>query len=559
HHSSVLFQGTPTPLFICTMIEIKDLTYRYNRKKTLFEGLDLQLMPGKVYGLLGKNGAGKSSLIKNIAGLLLPSQGACLVDGRETSERETGFLEQLFFLPEESELPRLLIPKFLAIYAPFYPGFDKKQFYDNLATFNVDPGSHLQQLSFGQRKKAYIAFALAANTRVLIMDEPTNGLDIPSKIQFRKLVAASKRQNKINIISTHQVRDLDDLITTVLVMDDSKILLHADKEDISAQLFFSTGEQEDPVYEEETTTGLVSMSVNTKNLPSYLDLEVLFNATLKRGPWLDRIKKIGAANKIQPAKETDLPHLAKLPLLFKRQYLENNKLYRIAGLGLAAILLFLFFITWHFRNSFSGGTNQGIFLIGLFLSGSLFTSLLLKDLGQPSSGIWLMALPASISQKLFVCIIFSIVFYVLSFVSIFFMVELLFNKIVGENSVRMEIKDLWKNGFYNFFFIYMNIQLLVLLGSISFKKAAFIKTIIILLVFFLSVNSLNNALLGMITSETAINGGEVFDYFQFVHGDENVYVYLPENWQLILGIIFHYLVPCCIFYITYLKFRETEI
>lgn len=272
-------------MFLYAMIEIKDLTYNYSRKKSLFNGLTLNLLPGKTYGLLGKNGAGKSSLIKNIAGLLFPTRGSCTVNGFEPKNRDTAFLEQLFFIPEECELPRLTIPEFISIYGPFYPLFNLEQFHSNLDTFNVSRDGHLHRLSFGQKKKAYIAFALATNAKLLIMDEPTNGLDIPSKIQFRNMVVASANKERITIMSTHQVRDLDDLITSVIIIDNSEILLHADKDEINRCLYFERGSIADNteiIYTEETPQGNVYLQPNTKNLPSYPDLEVLFNATLKK-------------------------------------------------------------------------------------------------------------------------------------------------------------------------------------------------------------------------------------------------------------------------------------
>lgn len=276
------------------MIQISNLTYRYGRKKILFNGLNLSLLPGKVYGLLGKNGAGKSSLIKNIAGLLFPTEGSCKINDWEPKNRETTFLEQLFFIPEECELPKLYVPDFINIYAPFYPSFNTEQFDTYLKIFNVPNDSHLQRLSFGQKKKAYIAFALAANTKLLIMDEPTNGLDIPSKLQFRNIVTGAGREDKITIISTHQVRDLDDLINAILIIDNGELLLYADKDEVSQRLYFSSDKISDPstiLYQEQTPQGIVFVTPNKKASPSYLDLEILFNATLSRNERLIKIFK----------------------------------------------------------------------------------------------------------------------------------------------------------------------------------------------------------------------------------------------------------------------------
>lgn len=264
------------------MIRISSLSYRYNRKKTVIKNLDLILEPGKVYGLLGKNGAGKSSLIRNITGMLFPTSGNCLVGRHKPQDRETAFVEDMFFIPENCDLPALPMADFVAVYAPFYPSFDLASFRRYLDVFNIPTDSHLRQLSFGQKKKTYIAFALAANTRVLIMDEPTNGLDIPSKIQLRNTISACAGDDKITIISTHQVRDLDDLINSVIIMDNGEVLLFADKETITRKLFFSQsrGPHQDILYQEETNLGTVFITRNRYNTPSYLDLEVLFNATL---------------------------------------------------------------------------------------------------------------------------------------------------------------------------------------------------------------------------------------------------------------------------------------
>lgn len=282
-HPSIRFYIAEKIVSIYHMIRIENLTYRYCRKKSLFNGLNLVLEPGKIYGLLGKNGAGKSSLIKNIAGLLFPTKGKCFVNNRQPRHRETAYLEEMFFIPEECELPALPLRDFLQLYAPFYPSFNKLQFIEYLKSFHINFDSHLQQLSFGQKKKTYIAFALAANTKLLIMDEPTNGLDIPSKLQFRNITANIDRKDKITLISTHQVRDLDDLISSIIIIDNSELLLFADKEEVSRKLFFSTiNNQDQPgaLYQEQAPQGITAITLNTNGQPSYLDLEILLNATL---------------------------------------------------------------------------------------------------------------------------------------------------------------------------------------------------------------------------------------------------------------------------------------
>lgn len=266
------------------MIHINQLNYRYSRKKEILASLDLDLQPGKIYGLLGKNGAGKSTLIRNIAGMLFPTKGSCRVLGFEPKLRQIDFLKELFFIPEECFLPNLSISQFIDIYTPYYPRFDIQQYQTYLKQFSIDPKQHLQTLSFGQKKKAMIGFALSANTRLLIMDEPTNGLDIPSKVLFRNMINEATSPDKLVLITSHQVRDLDELITDLIIMDHGEILLHETKADISRQLLFKIAEKpskdSDLLFEEKSANGWAQILKNPMGLESPVDVELLFNAML---------------------------------------------------------------------------------------------------------------------------------------------------------------------------------------------------------------------------------------------------------------------------------------
>lgn len=273
------------------MISIENLSYRYSKKLALYNGLNMDLLPGRIYGLLGKNGAGKSTLIKNIGGMLFPTIGTCHVFGRQPRYRQVSFLKDIFFIPEECYLPRLTIKQFIAIYAPYYPGFDIDQYNGYLSEFGIESSRHLHALSFGQKKKTMIGFALSTNTKVLIMDEPTNGLDIPSKITFRNMMNDAFKKDRIVIISTHQVRDLDELINSLIIMDQGEVLLHEEKEVITRRLQFQLSDvpvqNESVLYQEKTSNGWVYISENRSGERSYLDIELLFNAVLEKGPFFN--------------------------------------------------------------------------------------------------------------------------------------------------------------------------------------------------------------------------------------------------------------------------------
>jgi ABC-2 type transport system ATP-binding protein len=275
------------------MIDIQTITFGYSRKQKLFTNLNLTLAQGNIYGLLGKNGAGKSSLLKLMAGLVFPDAGRCLVNGWEASRRQPGFLQDVFFIAEEFYVPSVSIRNFVKTYAPFYPAFDPEQFGRYLNEFGIADTETLTQLSYGQKKKVLIGFGLATNTHVLIMDEPTNGLDIPSKSQFRKIIASAITDDRTIIISTHQVRDLESLIDPIIILNESEILLHASMEQITQKLCFKlltrVDHPERILYSESSFRGLSAVMENTHEEPSKVDLELLFNAALSHQ---ERIKKL---------------------------------------------------------------------------------------------------------------------------------------------------------------------------------------------------------------------------------------------------------------------------
>ncbi len=284
------------------MIQIQNLSFGYNRKKLLYKNLTLSLEAGSIYGLLGKNGAGKSTLLKNIIGLLFPTVGSISVDNFISKKRQPSFLKTIYFIPEEVYVPSLTIKGYRNLFAPFYPNFNDEKFAAYLNELNVKDEGKLNTLSFGQQKKFVIAFALACNTNVLLLDEPTNGLDIPSKAQFRKLIASVMLDDKIILISTHQIRDLENLIDEVIIVDNGELLLHASVNDISNKLSFKTvSETEDTrkaLYAEETFKGVSIVQQNTVGEDTKVNLEHLFNAVTENP---EMIKTIFSNNQI-PAK-----------------------------------------------------------------------------------------------------------------------------------------------------------------------------------------------------------------------------------------------------------------
>jgi ABC-2 type transport system ATP-binding protein len=276
------------------MLKINNLSFAYPHKPLLFEDLNLTLREGHIYGLLGKNGAGKSTLLKNMIGLAFPSKGNCLFNGFDVSGRPVQMLEDIFFIAEDLFVPSLTPVQFLANTAGFYPHFNQDSFYGYLKALDVDPDAQMSRQSYGQQKKAMIAFGLASNTSLLIMDEPTNGLDIPAKVQFRKLIASVQTESRCMVISTHQVRDLNSLIDTLLVLHEREIVVNRSMDEIAEKLSF--GIYPDtlglPVlYEEENIQGKNAILRNTSGEFSRVDMELLFNAIINGNEALLEILK----------------------------------------------------------------------------------------------------------------------------------------------------------------------------------------------------------------------------------------------------------------------------
>lgn len=271
------------------MIKIKNLNFGYRPKQSLFKNLSLELSRGHIYGLFGKNGAGKSTLLKSMVGLVFPQHGECLLEGVNVARRLPSTLESIFFIAEEIDVPALTPKQHVANTAGFYPKFNREEFYHHLKGFDIPEDVKMDKLSYGQQKKAMIAFGLAANTDLLIMDEPTNGLDIPSKVQFRKIIASALTDERCIVISTHQVRDLDTLIDTMVVLHDQEIILNQPLDAIAEKLSFknlqdASGYQ--VFYAEDSIRGKNVILPNTTGEYNKIDIELLFTALLSNNQLL---------------------------------------------------------------------------------------------------------------------------------------------------------------------------------------------------------------------------------------------------------------------------------
>ena len=267
------------------MVEMERVRFGYG-KRTVFEELDLKLEPGNIYGLLGLNGAGKSTLLKLLSGLLFPESGRIRVLGHAPSERLPVFLSSIFMLSEALHLPAIRDREYVSALAPFYPEFDADYLERLLGELDVPRGENLAKMSLGEKKKFHLSFGLACQASILILDEPSNGMDIPSKGLFRRLVAEALTEERLLIIATHQAKDIEALIDRILILHEGNFLLHQNVSNASARLRFAQdATRPDPdspglLHVEPVPGGFASVRAEPSEGDGPVDLELLFKAAI---------------------------------------------------------------------------------------------------------------------------------------------------------------------------------------------------------------------------------------------------------------------------------------
>jgi ABC-2 type transport system ATP-binding protein len=267
-------------------VTVKDLSFSY-RKIPVFEHVNLTFEKGFLYGILGKNGTGKSTLLYTLAGLLLPKSGVVDVSGFIPFLRQPKFLQDVFLVPEEFHLPDISISEFVKVYSVFYPKFNIEAFHRHLHTFDV-PAHTLLKMSYGQKKKALISFGLASGVSLLLMDEPTNGLDIISKSQFRKAIAAAVDSGRTILISSHQVQDLTQLIDHLVILDHTKVMLQQSLRLIGEKLVFKISNDNEEInsayYSEPVLGGHALVLPNDQGYETNVNLELLYKSIMSNAP-----------------------------------------------------------------------------------------------------------------------------------------------------------------------------------------------------------------------------------------------------------------------------------
>ena len=263
------------------MIKINDLGFSYGEHVVL-KDISMELQEGRIYGLLGENGVGKTTLLTLLAGLKKVENGTLEIDGQKPYDRKPSFLADIYYLPDEVPAPRRKAIDFARDHGQYWTNFNAQKFSEIMTVFDTDQDQRMDQMSYGQLKKTFISFALACNTKYLFMDEPTNGLDIPSKAQFRKAVSKYTSDDSTLLISTHQARDLEAIIDPIIILDHKDVLLNASLDEIAQKLYFDYSSDVDPeaLYQEMVPGGNIQVIRNTTGAESKVNIEALFNAVL---------------------------------------------------------------------------------------------------------------------------------------------------------------------------------------------------------------------------------------------------------------------------------------
>ena len=276
------------------MIEIKNLNFAY-KHAPVFSDISLTFEKGSIYGLLGENGVGKTTMLKLICGLLRQQTGICTVDGADSYKRLPSLLEDIIFLPDEVRLPSDATPqRYISELGRFYKNYSYGMFLDLMTGLDVDPARKFREMSYGQMKKSLLCCALSLGTSYILLDEPTNGLDIPSKSDFRRILSKRADENTCIIVSTHQVKDVENLIDPIIIITNNDVLLNASVEEISKRLYFEYGasKNDDALYSEMLPGGFMNVLPNTTGEESLINIEGLFNAVQRNA---QRVKTLFGA------------------------------------------------------------------------------------------------------------------------------------------------------------------------------------------------------------------------------------------------------------------------
>ena len=218
-----------------TIVEARDLSKRYG-KFTALDRVSFTLQPGRIVGLIGRNGAGKTTVLKSILGLT-PYQGSVQVLGMEPGRDRNALMSEVCFIADSAVLPRwLTVAHAIDYVAGVHPRFDRARAEGVLATTGIRRASRIGELSKGMITQLHLALILAIDARLLGLDEPTLGLDLIYRRQFYDtLLNDYYDKERTILLTTHQVEEVEHLLTDVLFIDRGRLVLDTATDDLPAR------------------------------------------------------------------------------------------------------------------------------------------------------------------------------------------------------------------------------------------------------------------------------------------------------------------------------------
>lgn len=226
------------------IIKVNNVSKVYQKKHAL-DQLDFSLDEPKIYGLLGRNGAGKTTIMQLLAGFMLPTKGEVTVDGQNPFDNQR-IMEAVCLISEGDNFKKdLKVKNVLTISSLFYPTWDQKLAEQLLAEFSLDPSAKVKTLSKGMESALGIIVGLSSKAPITIFDEPYIGLDASSRARFYELLIEQyQEQKRMIIFSTHLIDEVSALFEEVLIMDEGKVILQEETDKLRERCYSITGSKE---------------------------------------------------------------------------------------------------------------------------------------------------------------------------------------------------------------------------------------------------------------------------------------------------------------------------
>ncbi len=215
------------------VVEIAHVKKGYGKTKRVFEDLNLQIPAGKIVGLLGPNGSGKTTMIKMLSGLLAPEAGDITIAGLPVGHQSKGVVA---YLPERTYFNEgLKVKEIVGIFRDFYQDFDEPKAYQMMNQLNIDPNIQLKKLSKGNKEKVQLIMVMSRHAKLYLLDEPIAGVDPAARDFILRTILKNYDANGTILISTHLIQDVEAILDDVIMIREGQIVVHQDADSLRAQ------------------------------------------------------------------------------------------------------------------------------------------------------------------------------------------------------------------------------------------------------------------------------------------------------------------------------------